>query len=235
MKWVFLLLVLANAGFIAWQGFSGSDRAMAKSPIYAPPVSEKIYLIDEMNPDTVQGVAQRSMTSSERIADEINQAVAKQQPSTQQWLCPVISLERKQDQAPVIAALNEAGFEFTREEASGRRDKYWLYIPAPDSTAKAQSIMKRLKQQGIDSYVVASGEMRNRISLGLYSSQVRAEQAQQSIAERTNMLVSIYEHQRDVSLLELLLAQPVSEADWQQFVSRLDLSKLLIKIEKNPC
>ena len=234
MKWLFLLLVLANAGFIAWQGFSGSDMAVVKQPIYAPLVSEKIFLIDEVNPDTESPSVKGAMSSSERMANEINQVVAQQSPS-KQWLCPVIGLERKQDRAPVIAALDAAKLSYTRNETRAQRNKYWLYMPAPSSSGKAQTIMKQLQQQGVDSYIVTSGEIRNRISLGLFSSQARAEQAQQSIAERTNRLVSIYEHQRDVSLLELMLAEPISEADWQQFLSRLDLSKLLIKLEKNPC
>lgn len=237
MKWLFLLLVLANAGFIAWQGFSGADLQVAKQPIYAPPVSEKIYLIGEARPEEPEATPERVVSSSERIAEEINQAIAQtssEQPR-QQLLCPVVTLERDRDVEIVVEALNDAQLNFTRNETSGVRDKYWLYIPAPETTAKARAIVTQLKQQKIDSYVVGTGAMKGRISLGLFSARERAEQAQASIADRTNMLVSIYEHQRSVGLVELMLAEPIAELDWQRFLSGLDLSKLLIKIEKNPC
>ncbi|MBM6552287.1 SPOR domain-containing protein [Marinomonas ostreistagni] len=238
MKWLFLLLVLANAGFIAWQGFSGADNTVAEAPIYGPPVSEKIYLVDEVSGESATPVASApSISQSERVASEINQAVVQTSSNESQTslLCPAIEVERSQDQGVVEAALGQAGLAFTRQQSDVAREKYWLYIPAPGSSARARSMVNQLKQQGIDSYVVGSGEMQGRISLGLFSSQMRAQQAQESIADQTNMLVSIYQHQRTVSVTELLLDEPIAVTDWEAFLSRLDLSKLLIKIEKNPC
>lgn len=243
MKWFFLLLVLANAGFVAWQGFSAADAGAEQVPVYGPPVSERIYLISEAVPEDDGWVSDVSEPEPvEAMQNEIEQAVASAiqegeiEPAPEEnLLCPVVVLERDADRRTVSDALRANNLAFTQNETSGKRDKYWLYISAPATTAQAQDIVTELKLKRIDSYVISRGEMKNRISLGLFSSQERAQQAQATIEQRSGKRVNIYEHQRTVNLYELLLDQPISENAWAQFLQQLDLSKLLIKIEKNPC
>ena len=77
--------------------------------------------------------------------------------------------------------------------------------------------------------------MKNRISLGLYSSMERADQAKKRIQDKSGFTVDVYEHMRSVPLQQVDIEQPVDEKDWESFVSRFDLSKMMIKLEKNPC
>lgn len=247
MKWLFLLMILANAGLVAWLGFSAADTKIEKAPVYAPPLSEKIYLIGEELPDSNVAMSTNvysnaPASTAESVANEVGQAVnnmlkndAATVVETENLLCPVVVLERDADRRLVTEAFNEAKIAFTQQEATGKRDKFWLYISAPATTAQAQDIVARLKLKRIDSYIISRGDMKNRISLGLFSSQERAEQAQESISERSGMPVNVYPHQRSVKLYELLLDQPITEQAWRNFLQTLDLSKLLIKIEKNPC
>ncbi|MCO4787173.1 MAG: SPOR domain-containing protein [Marinomonas atlantica] len=247
MKWLFLLTVLANAGFVAWLGFSAADSKIEKGAVYGPPVSEKIYLIGEEHPDSNVALSTNvysnvPASTAESVADEVGQAVnsmlknnAAAVIETENLLCPVVVLERDADRRLVTEALKEEKIAFTQQETTGKRDKFWLYISAPATTAQAQDIVARLKLKRIDSYIISRGDMKNRISLGLFSSQERAEQAQVSITERSGMPVNVYPHQRSVKLYELLLDQPIIEQAWENFLQTLDLSKLLIKIEKNPC
>lgn len=244
MKWLFFLLILANAGFVAWQGFAAATLNVTEQPVYAPPVSERIYLVSETSSDAA--LEQRNQTevvepegSADKVAAQINAAIEKASLATsatsEQLLCPVIVLERDADRRTVVSLLNQHQLSFSQNDTTGKREKYWLYISAPSSSEAAKNIVARLKQKKIDSYVITRGEMKNRISLGLYSSKTRAEQAQAAISERSGMLVNIYDHERTVSLYELLLANPIPESDWEKLVGQLDMSKLLIKIEKNPC
>ncbi|CUB03848.1 SPOR domain-containing protein [Marinomonas fungiae] len=251
MKWVFLLLVLANAGVVAWHGFAAADVRTEQAPIYAPPVSERIYLISEARPEEPEQevsltestlASEPEQASAEAILTQLDQAVAaavernEGEPRQEEnLLCPMLVLERDADRRLVSETLRRNNLAFTQNETSGKRDKYWLYIAAPESTSKAQDVVAELKLKRIDSYVISRGDMKNRISLGLFSSKERAQQAQATIAQRSGMRVNIYEHQRTVALYELLLDQPITENNWQQFMQQLDLSKLLIKIEKNPC
>ena len=259
MKWLFLLLVLANAAVIGWQGFAASEPLIQSESVYAPPVSERIYLTNEVRP--VDSVPQNTQsTESQRVQQQLEAAIAnvEQAPleadvstgtvvgsddqalvaeelSEDALLCPIVALERDADRKEVMGVFNAAGLGFTQNETTGQREKFWLYIPAPATSQAADDIVLRLKTLKIDSYVIARGEMKNRISLGLYSSEVRAQQAQAAIIERSRMDVQIYAHERTVSLYELLLSEPIRESAWQAVMDQLDFSKLLIKVEKNPC
>lgn len=243
MKWLFLLMVLANAGFVAWQGFSASDIGAEQAPVYAPPVGERIYLVGEKRPDEEVVPVSAPPTPTQKVVNEVDQAVVNAlqeqnndaQKAEESLLCPVVTLERSADLSIVTEALDRENLSYTQNDITGKREKFWLYIPAPATSAQAQSIVSRLKLKRIDSYIISRGEMKNRISLGLFSSKARAEQAQVSISERSGMSVNVYPHQRSVKLYELLLDRPISEQVWDSFLKTLDLSKLLIKIEKNPC
>ena len=238
MKWLFLVMVLGNAGFVAWQGFSAADAGVLQQPVYAPPVSERIYLVGEVRPDesddVVTPVEQQPLTEADKVLASLQREVDK--VSTEDdLLCPIVTLERNADTLTVMDVLRQQGLAFSERKATGKRDKYWLYISAPATAEKAQDIVAALKLKRIDSYVISRGDMKNRISLGLFSSKDRAEQAQASISEQSGMDVNIYAHQREVGLTELLLAEPITSGRWDSVMMALDFSKLLIKIEKNPC
>ena len=83
--------------------------------------------------------------------------------------------------------------------------------------------------------MINRAEMKNRISLGLYSSSERAEQARQRIQDVSGYQVDIYEHLRTVPLEQFDVTQSIQEKEWERFVSRLDLSKMMIKLEKKSC
>jgi len=54
-------------------------------------------------------------------------------------------------------------------EVTGKELSFWLYIAAPETPASgANRKMRRLSP--LDSFVINRAEMKNRISLGLYSS-----------------------------------------------------------------
>jgi hypothetical protein len=69
----------------------------------------------------------------------------------------------------------------------------------------------------------------------LYSSKERAEQAKLRIQNLSGYRVDVYEHMRNVPLRQIDIEEPIDEKDWEQFVSRFDLTKMMIKLEKNPC
>ena len=234
MKWLFLCVVLLNAGFLGWHGFVKDKPKVAQESIYAPPVSEKIHLLSEVPAINEQNL--KVNTSSNESLEEagnrvIDQAVAK----SPVLLCPRVETERQEDKKQITQVLTDFGWAYKEQEVTGKRPQFWLYIAAPDTPATAAKIVKDLASKSVDSFVINRAEMKNRISLGLYSSQERADQAKQRIQNISGYTVDVYEHMRNVSIQQIDIAQPVSEKDWERFVSRFDLTKMMIKLEKNPC
>ncbi|WP_417529075.1 SPOR domain-containing protein [Marinomonas shanghaiensis] len=234
MKWLFLFVVLLNAGFLGWHGFVKDKPKVVQESVYGPPVSEKIHLLSEESANGEQ-VTHSNVASNESLEEALNRVIDQTVAKSPALLCPRMEMERQEDKKQITQALNDFGWSYKEQEVTGKRPKFWLYIAAPDTPATAAKIVKDLASKSVDSFVINRAEMKNRISLGLYSSQERADQAKQRIQNISGYTVDVYEHMRNVSLQQVDIAQPVSEKDWERFVSRLDLTKMMIKLEKNPC
>ncbi|REG81142.1 SPOR domain-containing protein [Marinomonas pollencensis] len=235
MKWLFYVFVLANAAALSWNSLVQDNRVAPKESVYAPPVSESIRLLSEPQSDDD---IKAEKSQAEKIEDALNQAVASSVGSNGEStaeFCPRIETEKSGDEAQVVKALKAFGWEYSEQETVGKRPKYWLYIDAPETKQRATEIVKDLAAKSIDSFIITREEMKNRISLGLYSAQGRALQARERIQKLSGYQVNIYDHMRSVSLHQITLKQPIKEADLEAFLAQFDLTKMMIKLEKNPC
>ncbi|NLU99637.1 SPOR domain-containing protein [Marinomonas sp. UCMA 3892] len=234
MKWLFLFVVLLNAAFLSWHSFVQDKLEKNKESIYGPPVSEKIHLLSEAPAVTEQDYNAR-IAYGEGLEDALSKVIGQASGDYPDLYCPRLETERESDSKQIVQVLKEFKWPYTEQEVSGKRPKFWLYIAAPETPAIAERIVKELASKSIDSFVINRAEMKNRISLGLYSSKERADQAKVRIQNVSGYAVDVYEHMRNVPLQQIDIAQPVDEKDWEQFMSRFDLTKMMIKVEKNPC
>ncbi|MEO9275864.1 SPOR domain-containing protein [Marinomonas sp. 5E14-1] len=234
MKWLFLFIVLINAAFLSWHNFIQDKPQVSKESVYGPPVSEKIYLLSEEVP--VTGLeSEETVARQESFEVAMDRAATQVEGSTESAFCPHVEVERQVEKEQIQNALDDLAWSYEINEISGKRTKFWLYVAAPETQAKAREIVKELTSKSIDSFVINREEMKNRISLGLYSSVERANQAKSRIEELSGYTVNIYEHMRNVSLQQIKVGQPIDEKDWALFVSQFDLTQMTIKVEKNPC
>ncbi|NLQ18647.1 SPOR domain-containing protein [Marinomonas sp. M1K-6] len=234
MKWLFLFVVLLNAGFLSWHSFVQDTPEKIKESIYGPPVSEKIHLLSEA-PAVTERDYSAGIVSNEGLEEAINQVIGPPAGDVEALFCPRLETEKLEDKKQLAQVLQDFGWPYQEREVSGKRPKFWLYIAAPETPELAETIVKELASKSIDSFVINRAEMKNRISLGLYSSKERADQARQRIENISGYQVKVYEHMRTVSLWQVDIGQPVNEKNWEQFLSRFDLTKMMIKLEKNPC
>ncbi|NVK75659.1 SPOR domain-containing protein [Marinomonas sp. CT5] len=234
MKWLFLFIVLLNAAFLSWHSFVQDKPIGEKESVYGPPVSEKIHLLSEAPAVTEQDY-NAQISYGEGLEDALSKIIDQNSDDYPSLYCPRLETEREDDKKQIIQTLADFKWPYTVKEVSGKRPKFWLYIAAPDTPAIAERIVKELASKSIDSFVINRAEMKNRISLGLYSSKERAEQAKERIQNVSGYPVDVYEHMRNVPLQQIDIAQPVDENDWEQFMSRFDLTRMMIKVEKNPC
>ncbi|MBR7889377.1 SPOR domain-containing protein [Marinomonas sp. A79] len=237
MKWFFLFIVLLNAGFLSWHSFVQDKPKQKVESVYGPPVSEKIHLLSEPSAvsdedysagmvvkNNIETALSQALANADRLADDASDV-----------FCPRLETERQDDKRQITQALNALGWPYQEREITGKRPKFWLYIAAPDTPALAERIVKELAAKSIDSFVINRAEMKNRISLGLYSSKARAEASRQKIQNASGYAVDVYEHLRNVPIQQIDVSEAIDERDWEQFTSRFDLTKTMIKVEKNPC
>lgn len=235
MKLLFLVVILLNVAFFGWHSVSGGQQKEMVESIYAPPVSEKIRLLSEESTASQNDNRASIVASNETLEVALNKAIDNVVNDKANFLCPRIEIERKSDKAEVINALLAIKWNYQEKASTGSRARFWLYISAPKSPEAAKQIVSSLSAKSIDSFVINRGEMKNRISLGLFSSKERAVIAGEQIQKKSGYSVNIYDHMRNVPLEIIDIDQPVTEKDWSLFVSRLDLGAMAIKLEKNPC
>ena len=78
---------------------------------------------------------------------------------------------RKQPFIEVRDQLKKQGIDvFSRVSSEKVRKGYWVMLPAGETSNQAKVKLQQLKEQGIKEYfLVATGEMKNAISLGVFS------------------------------------------------------------------
>lgn len=108
------------------------------------------------------------------VADTpIAAAMAEPVAEIPKTLCQRLFYLESQADAQVIAkALQKVGGESIREghEAHNKK-RYWVLLPPVSSAATTSATIERLKKAGIkDYYLIRSGESKNAISLGVFSS-----------------------------------------------------------------
>lgn len=248
MKWLFFLLVLLNVVAVGWYGFRGDEVVESADPVYAPPVSQRILALSEVRETTAQKPDEaeisfvneleaelRALAEAEAKAEEVKVHKAVQAKVAEQLICPVMSFEKDQEKSQVLARVQGVGWKVKEYRSHGDRQRFWVYIDAPASRQDAIRAVDRLKQQGVDSFIINRGEMKGRISLGLYSSAEAANTEKNRITNLSDFVVKVFEHMRSVPLSVLEIEEGISESDWSSFASSLELGNMMIKLEKNPC
>ncbi|SBS37219.1 hypothetical protein MSP8886_04029 [Marinomonas spartinae] len=237
MKWLFFIIVLINAAFFGWAHMIKHNAAQVNDHVYAPPVSTSIRLLSEPANSEEKAAMVKAKQQSQEMEASLKKAltVAEANANDRSMLCPQLEVEKNADDAQITHALTKLKWKYSDKQVMGKRPKFWLYIEAPDTHAKAREIVNALHERSIDSFIITRGEMKNRISLGLYSSQEGADEARKRIESKLRYKLNIYRHLRTVSLHQINVEQPISDEDLEKLLSQFDLTKMMIKIEKNPC
>jgi len=239
MKWLFFLLVIINISVFGWYNLVAVNQELVSDPVYAPPVSQKILTLNEV-PKVVKvpepTAKEIEFKAVEQELREITDAFEQfSSNKTNQAFCPRIEFEKVQDKRTFLPQIDALGWRYQESMVEGERQKFWLYIGAPESRDQASKIVTALKLRGVDSFIINRGEMKNRISLGLYSVSVTAEQERKRISELSGFDVNIYPHLRKVPITVIKITDGINESEWKKFTSRINFGKMMIKLEKNPC
>lgn len=168
MKWLIYLLLLTNLAFFAWnyrQVHALTSTAATGDTADGVP---RLHLLGE--------TAETSVAPN-RAAGQADAARADVVPAAVQ--CTNLGpFERRDAAVAAVAELknNEINAR-VRTEALPDRDGFWVVIPPADSRAAAQKTIDALRHKGVkDYFLVAAGDMKNAISLGVFSTRALANQ-----------------------------------------------------------
>ncbi|HET7307063.1 MAG TPA: SPOR domain-containing protein [Gammaproteobacteria bacterium] len=167
MKIVFLALLLANLGLLAWQVWVVPTRTRIAQPApFDLPKAPTLKLWQPSDapalPATAPVVAQATSASA---TDE--QVCVEYGPFT----APAGA-------TAAAAPLRQQGLAFTIvPQTAAVADSYRVYFPPFQTFAAAHDMANRLRRAGVnDIYIIRDGDERNAVSVGVFKDQKGAEQ-----------------------------------------------------------
>lgn len=86
------------------------------------------------------------------------------------------------ERAIILTRLKKLNVAAAVVDISGLR--HWVYLPAKATRKDAVATVQSLKTQGVDSYIISSGQNRLGVSVGLYTQQALAEQKMRELQRR---------------------------------------------------
>lgn len=167
MRNLFLILLLANFGLLAWQRWiAPADEATPV--IIAQDKLPRLMLAEEAM------IEERAGPRAAPLDDAPPPMILGEAPGRCVSIGPFRDLAEAEQ---AISTLRVAGHTPEQRLTEGEVwVGHWVYLPAFDSRAAARVAMNKLKKRGVaDSYIVPSGEERNAVSLGVFAERDRAE------------------------------------------------------------
>lgn len=186
MKWMIVILVLANAIFFGWQLSRDQDPGFDSKP--APQTSSaamvnRLLLVSEVESGVLRerrnlpGQAPQSSAApvTEGSADtgpavSLGEVLAMPAPGDRE--CYTIGPLNNEDDISALSAWFRAQGSAATLRNDERREvvSTWVFIPPLESREAADAHVREMQAANIDDiYVIPRGDMANAISLGLYS------------------------------------------------------------------
>ena len=213
MRFLLMVLVLANLGFFAWQHWHGSDREDIPAGRADSTLAKGLVLVGEQT-DAAQPPVRSpiiaetpaEMTADAPVSDD--KASTDVSPATCASLGP---FDQRDTATLALERLNGLGLDAVLRETGGQiRSGFWVYLPPFPSRSDAKQVEDELRDKNVrDLFIVTGSEQRNAISLGLFSTPERADQRAAEIG-RLGYVPRVAERFRDASVY------------WVDFVERPD-------------
>ncbi|MET0089990.1 MAG: hypothetical protein ABW068_08225 [Candidatus Thiodiazotropha sp.] len=247
MKWLFLLLLLANIGIFA----VGYPRQHAEVEVTVLPDVGGLTLarekvddaaepeLDESNAEIAAVPAAPSVTAPLTSMDKAPGGVDPEKPTDS---LPIQAMNIVQEPEEVLPYCAVVGYVESRSDAeqisvrlralgvkpelqSEQRNEqagYWVLIPPQQTRQDAIKIAKRLEQSGVsDLWRFTSGDLAHAISLGLFRDEDRAE-VRRSEIEALGFESIIQPRYRESTRywlsFQAMGGNPIRDVDWQGLV-----------------
>lgn len=168
MKWLFALLLLANAALFGWMQLPQDKVGSESMSAHAPYHGEKIRLI-----------------SDEEAQRQPAPAVVEPPPTQicMEWGVPHQDLERAQ---AALKTLQLAESDVLVRKPAEKSASYWVFIPPLKSKQDANKKVEELKALGVqDSFVMQdNNKWRYAVSLGVFSTEEAAAKYLAQVKEK---------------------------------------------------
>ncbi len=247
-------LLLLNLVYFAWNmgflpGKTESETAVIRSPSQQAPKSlvlvselEEISLLeDSLGDDLEDGLVELGIANTEDSIQALEASVAQfpediggEVANNNASACMAIGAFANLTIArTLVTEITEKGFLADIELQKQTESEYRVYMPPFSSDAAARQTLANLLENGIDSFIINSGDLGGAISLGLFQQQQSAFRLQEELAAE-GYATSIQETvQSDTEFW--IIIQPASSSDLEVLWTGLLESNRNIKQSEKLC
>jgi hypothetical protein len=225
MRWIFLVLLFANAGYFVWGYYQQSHKSYQNtvSLIDVPVQSGKrLTLLSET--ETPSQPERRSVINEQSPGELIRQL-------ERCFVVGPFDSATKADQLQQrLFSLGVASRE--RSDHENVSADYWVHIPPRSNRQSAIRLLRELQGQGIDSFVITQGELANGISLGLFSKESSANEVSRRVYEagyETSIKMLPREPETFWLEIDAAEAERISPNFWSKIASEYNDLKMLEK------
>jgi len=153
MKWIIYLLLLANISFFAWhyQAVSREERRMQAEQQNRLEGAVRLVMLKESKTESESGPGSKTRLPQCRSLGPFDKRTQAEK---------IENLLQEQGVSVSLRVSNEA-----------RRKGYWVYLQSAASRDAARKMAQKLKKEHRikDIFIVATGDKKNSISLGVFS------------------------------------------------------------------
>ncbi|GMG88660.1 hypothetical protein [Biformimicrobium ophioploci] len=169
MRWIALILLVANIGLFFWLGKQPAEKSSAaEKPLAVQGAA--IEMLSELPPERVR---------------EVRRQPARQAPPPQA-LCTMLGpVAEESDEALLDERFRALGLaaEVRDIEMQGAM-RYWVYLEPLPNRKEAFRRLRELQAAGVDSYVIPKGSLTNGISFGIFAEEARASSLQKELQDK---------------------------------------------------
>lgn len=191
MRWLFWTLLLLNLVAAYWFGSSAEQRKenggrakITGAYQVLPDGVERLQLWRERShPEAVVQVQPAAELAE--LDKEPPESALVEAEADRGEVCAILGPWRDQDatQAQVLLQSEQLGITVEEREEVVRED-FWLIIPPLENEDETAELLQVLHGKGVESFLIAEGEYKNGITLGVFSERANTDKYQKNLLEQ---------------------------------------------------
>lgn len=248
MRGFFLLLLLTNLFFLAWQLYADREEQDISPYRGVTRVNQGLQLLSELAA-TEQPAVRAQAEQDAHVADTTKlELISPKPPETKPPRVDLVAesgsicyqsvmFESLAEATALQKVLEKLGITTSQRSAVETTSiNYWVKLPPYKSRSKANEAAEILKQNRIkDFFIVRSGRHENAISLGVFSTKERADIRYKAITDLKVRLRRPVIEEMDVPAKRLVVAFSIKADEVPEGLTTLLDAKSGVKLKKISC
>lgn len=238
MRWIIVTLVLLNVLYFGWGYWQKHNtQAVPTQPVVESTTKQdgdELVLLTERLPAPTSPAPPPTIAPERPKIEPPKLPVSIKEPERK--ICARVGpFSEEAAVTNALGQLKSAGIESAQAQAQEEVNvQHWVILPPTESRRRALQTLRELQARKIDSYLITSGEMKNAISLGLFTRDELAKGVQEKIREAGYPAEIRRKEKLDKTFwLQMSVSQPFENA--RKVLDSLVSDKDGIKISNTPC